>query len=470
MGAVLLQEGDLNPRTKLPTRHPIAYYSATFTPTERNYDIYERELLAVMKALAHWRPHLAGTKIPVLVLTDHANLTFWKAPRKVNRRVARWFSELQEYNLRIKHVPGKLHHAADLLSRPPQADHGETDNENVTLIDKELFIRLLTEPEAEWMDLERKIAQIQEREQDEVAQWKANLDAQLDPSTMVPNLRLWTVKDRIAIPNDEGLKREILRFHHNRPTAGHPGRDVTTHTLGTIFWWPQMGDWIANYVKGCARCQQAKNLTRKRKTPLYRIPTTPTTKPFQTVALDLITQLPKSNGYDAILTIVDHGCTRAALFLPCSTTITGEGIAKLYMDNVYRWFGMPSKVISDRDPRFTSHFARALTQAVGANQNLSTAFHPQTDGLSEQKNQWVEQYLRLVAGTAQDDWDRWLTIAMAVHNSHVNATTKTPPIEALLGYRPRLEIHQTTPSPNQTANDRLETIRQKQEQARAAIN
>jgi hypothetical protein len=361
-------------------------------------------------------------------------------------------------------------HAADLLSRPPQADHGETDNENITLIDKELFIRLLTEPEAEWMDLERKIAQVQERERDEVDQWKANLDAQLDPSTTVPNLRLWTVKDRIAIPNDKGLKREILQFHHDRPTAGHPGRDVTTHTLGTIFWWPRMGDWIANYVKGCAHCQQAKNLTRKRKTPLYRIPTTPTTKPFQTVALDLITQLPKSNGYDAILTIADHGCTRAALFLPCSTTIMGEGIAKLYMDNVYRWFGMPSKVISDRDPRFTSHFARALTKAVGADQNLSTAFHPQTDGLSERKNQWVEQYLRLVAGAAQDDWDRWLTIATAVHNSHINATTKTPPIEALLGYRPRLEIHQTSPSPNQTANDRLETIRQKQEQARAAIN
>ena len=231
-----------------------------------------------------------------------------------------------------------------------------------------------------------------------------------------------------------------------------------------------MGDWIANYVKGCARCQQAKNITRRRKTPLYRIPTTPTMKPFQTVALDLITQLPKSNGYDAILTIVDHGCTRAALFLPCSTNITGEGIARLYMDNVYRWFGMPSKVISDRDPRFTSHFARALTKAVGADQNLSTAFHPQTDGLSERKNQWVEQYLRLVASAAQDDWDRWLTIATAVHNSHVNATTKTPPIEALLGYRPRLEIHQTSPSSNQTANDRLETIRQKQEQARAAIN
>jgi hypothetical protein len=120
VGAVLLQEGDKHPRKTSPTKHPIAYYSATFTPTERNYDIYERELLALMKALAHWRPHLAGSTIPVTVLTDHANLTFWKSPRKVNRRVARWFAELQEYHLKIQHVPGKLHTSADLLSRPQE--------------------------------------------------------------------------------------------------------------------------------------------------------------------------------------------------------------------------------------------------------------------------------------------------------------------------------------------------------------
>ena len=121
VGAVLLQEGESNPRTKKPMQHPIAYYSATFTPTERNYDIYERELLAVLKALKHWRPHLAATEIPVTVLTDHANLTFWKNPQNVNRRVARWFAFLQDYNLVIKHVPGKLHAAADMLSRPPSA-------------------------------------------------------------------------------------------------------------------------------------------------------------------------------------------------------------------------------------------------------------------------------------------------------------------------------------------------------------
>ena len=89
MGAVLSQEGEeLSPtlqKWKTLPLHPIAYYSATFTPTECNYDIYERELLAVMKALAHWRPYLGWTKMPFVIRTDHANLQYWKAPQNLNR-------------------------------------------------------------------------------------------------------------------------------------------------------------------------------------------------------------------------------------------------------------------------------------------------------------------------------------------------------------------------------------------------
>ena len=109
--------------------------------------------------------------------------------------------------------------------------------------------------------------------------------------------------------------------------------------------------------------------------------------------MDLITGLPARRGFNAILTIVDHGCSRATVFLLCNTTISGPGIAQLYLDNIYRWFCLPTKVISDRDPHFMSHFGKALMKKLGIQQNLSTAFHPQTDRLSEWKNQWVKQYL-----------------------------------------------------------------------------
>jgi hypothetical protein len=204
--------------------------------------------------------------------------------------------------------------------------------------------------------------------------------------------------------------------------------------------------------------------------PLYRIPTPTDALPFQIIAMDLITQLPTSNGYDAILTIVDHRCTRAAVFLPCKTTITGQEIAKLYYDNVYRWFGLPNKVISDRDPQFTSFFAKALAQQLGIKQNVSSVFHPQTDGLSEWTNQWVEQYLRLTINSAQTDWSDWLGIATMVHNNHKNATINIAPSEALLGYAPRLHPTDPPPSLNQHVEDRKQTALERRAQAIEAIN
>jgi hypothetical protein len=87
VGAVLSQWGTNPPSAHKylkPKNHPIAYYSATFTPTERNYDIYKRELLAIMKSLAHWQPYLGWTKEPFTILTDHANLQYWKAPQNLN--------------------------------------------------------------------------------------------------------------------------------------------------------------------------------------------------------------------------------------------------------------------------------------------------------------------------------------------------------------------------------------------------
>ena len=134
VGTVLLQEGELNLQTQKPMLCPVTYYSNTFTPMERNYDIYEREFLGVLKALKHFRPHITATEIPVTILTDHANLTHWKATRKVNRRVMRWFAEIQDYNLTIKHVPGKIHTAPDMLSRPPGTNQGKSDNTDIILL------------------------------------------------------------------------------------------------------------------------------------------------------------------------------------------------------------------------------------------------------------------------------------------------------------------------------------------------
>jgi hypothetical protein len=177
--------------------------------------------------------------------------------------------------------------------------------------------------------------------------------------------------------------------------------------------------------------------------------------------MDLITGLPAHKGKDAILTIVDHRCSRAAIFLSCSTMITGPGIAQLYMDHMYRWFGLPTKIISDRDPRFTSHFGKALSQKLGIQQNLSTAFHPQTDGISERKNQWIEQYLQLVTFAAPEDWTHWLVLAMAVHNNRRNTTTGLSPNQILLGYDLSLIPSGSFMSNNDLMEKHMETLLEK---------
>jgi hypothetical protein len=195
---------------------------------------------------------------------------------------------------------------------------------------------------------------------------------------------------------------------------------------------------IEQYVKGCAACQANKANTNPRKPAIF--PITPEhTLPFQTVAMDFITKLPKSGKYDTLLTATDHDCSKAAIFIPCQETITAEGVAALYMHYVFPRFGVPKKVISDRDTRLTSKFARALCKALKIHQNISTAYHPKTDGQSERMNQWVEQFFRFWCNERQDNWHIWLAFAEFAHNSWPSATMKKSPFDLIMGYTPKVE-------------------------------
>jgi hypothetical protein len=135
---------------------------------------------------------------------------------------------------------------------------------------------------------------------------------------------------------------------HDYLMAAHPGHDETLRRARQRgIYWTGMKRWIANYIKRCATCQQNKILTHHLKAALYRILTLPNAKPFQQVAMDLIIGLPLQEGKDTILTIVNHGCSHAAIFRPCNTIITGDQVAQLYLDHVFQWYRLPQKIISD---------------------------------------------------------------------------------------------------------------------------
>jgi transposase InsO family protein len=225
---------------------------------------------------------------------------------------------------------------------------------------------------------------------------------------------------------------------------------------------------VEEYVKGCAKCQESKVGTTLKRAPLHRFDTPVTKGPFQYVSMDLITDLPKSGRYDAILTIVDQGCSKSAKFIPCNKTIDGEGVATLYFKHLFPLFGIPQRIISDRDPRFTSHFSRAVCKATGIQQNLSTAFHPRTDGQTERMNQWIETYLRSFVNGRQNNWSALLPIAEFAHNSWPHEHTKYTPHELITGNVPSaklIPLDDSTPS----AHSRLSDIQKARSDAQETL-
>jgi len=195
---------------------------------------------------------------------------------------------------------------------------------------------------------------------------------------------------------------------------------------------------VEQYVKGCAHCQESKTNIHQSKAPLQRFDTPVEEGPYQYVSMDLITDLPKSQGFDSILTIVDQGCSKAAKFIPCTKTIDGTGVALEYLKHLVPWFGLPKRIISDRDPQFTSAFTKEICKALGIQQNLSTAFHPRTDGQTERMNAWIEQYLQPWTSGKPSAWSQLLPVAEFAHNSWKHNVARRSPHELLIGIKPQV--------------------------------
>ena len=140
-------------------------------------------------------------------------------------------------------------------------------------------------------------------------------------------------------------KRKIIQAYHNLPADGHPGINQTFYLVSRYYWWPEMKSDMHEYVKGCTQCQQNKVNTHAIKAPLNPITPEAEALPFQTITMDFIVKLPLSGGYNSILTITDHDCTKMMIAIPCNKTISTEGVGDLYLRQVFPRFGLPSKVI-----------------------------------------------------------------------------------------------------------------------------
>jgi Integrase zinc binding domain len=209
----------------------------------------------------------------------------------------------------------------------------------VLVLPPELFVRLFTEEQS----LEQEVERTQEKHQQQLEEWTKTEGVRKYRTRFGTK---WYHHDRLAVPEDPTVHRSILQMYHDHKTVGHPGIMRTWSTIAKDYWWPTMRTFVTKYVQGCATCQSTKSGTTRPKVPLVPIPPKQSYAPYSTIALDLITDLPESQGYDSILTITDHDCSKAAFFIPCNKTINSGGVARCYAKEVFPHYGPPKRVIS----------------------------------------------------------------------------------------------------------------------------
>ena len=170
---------------------------------------------------------------------------------------------------------------------------------------------------------------------------------------------------------------------------------------------------VKEYVRHCLSCSRNKPSTSK-PTGLL-LPLKVPEAPWLSISVDFIIDRPLSNGFNAIMVVVDR-FTKWAEFFPCLKTITAKEASNIFLKEVFSRHGLPQEIVSDRGPQFVSQFFSSLTKSLGIKQCLSSAFYPQSDGQTERLNQILEHYLRCYTTEEQDDWQNWLPLAMFTYN------------------------------------------------------
>ena len=245
-------------------------------------------------------------------------------------------------------------------------------------------------------------------------------------------------KGRVCVPSDLDTRRQILYECHDSPSAGHPGIRKTYALARRQFYWPGLHKDVEEYVLHCQKCQVNKAERLKVGGLLHPLEI-PNGK-WESISMDFIVGLPTTNrGHDAIWVVVDR-LTKMCRFIPTKTTVKTPELARLFVENIYKLYGLPSNIISDRDQKFNSHFWRAVFQRLDTMLNLSTADHPQTDGQTERVNQVLEDMLRAYVSKCQSNWEDYLPILEFAYNSSKHATTGFSPFMLMYGYQPRSPV------------------------------
>ena len=417
LGAVLLQEG-----------HPVAYESRKFTPAEQNYSVGDRELAAIVHALAVWRCYLLGAQFTVV--SDHQPLTYLETQPQLSGRQVRWQQLLTRYHFAWQYRKGSHNQAADALSRHPSLAVVQTRSAAKGQQAPKPAVPPAPqgggrEPVSAPSLLERCIAA---GRVDKFFACPANT------ASLQLKDGLWYRGQQVFVPHDEALRQALIAEHHSTVYSGHFGEDKTLENLRKVFYWPGMQKQVRSFVACCDSCQRNKASTVKPAGKLSPLPIPG--KKWESIGIDFVTQLPCTDtGFDAVMVVVDR-LSKLVHFIPTTTTATAVDTARLFVDNIVKAHGLPATIVSDRDSKFTSKFWQAVCKLWGIKQGMSTSFHPQTDGQTERLVRVLSEYLRHFVSPAQNDWDQLLASAEFAVNDTYQASIGTTPFFMTYGQHP----------------------------------
>ena len=418
IGAVLLQDG-----------RPLAFESKKLTEPERRYTTTEQELLASVHAMTIWRCFLEGLPADqVTLVTDHHPNTCMPTQPNMNRIQARWSEFLQRFNFKWIYRPGRIN-VADPLSRKP---HAEQAHESAQHANQEASYHLGTishSPSATVVD-----PHVWPPASQLIKGYTIDCSISSQAGLYHDVRGLLFHDGRLVLPDALGIRQMVFDALHASPFAGHKGLHATSKLLKRDFYWPCMDADIKEWLQVCPSCQHNKASNKLPAGLLEPLPIP--TRRCSDVSMDFITHLPLTRqGHTAIFVVVDR-LSKLVHFIPAVDSASAEDVARLFIDNIFTLHGMPERIVSDRDTRFTGTFWKSLCDLWKVDRQLGTAYHPQSDGQTERFNRTLEDMLRHWCCPDQNDWDEHLKLAEFACNNAVHASTGETPFMLTFGQHP----------------------------------
>ena len=447
--------------------------------------------MAIIETFKTWRHYLEGYKHKVLVLTDHNNLQHCMDTKRLSSKQVQWAQELSRYHFRIDYQQGKANRATDALSQYLQRNSEEKETfraKNTKILHQlqsllarvsGLSVSRISIPEIKqqvlsslhqificgtvvlpqlhqfWDSIWSKLAD-KSPYTTSIGGMRMRLPKLQDDDKEAKELRSKQVllegcKDieqvlhyQVLLYVPKVIHSELINRYHNNLLADPFGIEKTQELIARKYYWPMLQQDAEAYVKGCDIYLAAKAVCYKlyENLQLLLVPT----HWWKNLSIDFVIGLPisadwKDDSYDSILVIVNR-LTKMIYYVLVKVTINIPGLAKVIINVIMRHHKVSELIVIDWGLFFTSKFWSSLCYFLGIKKKLSTAFHPQTNGHTEQQNSTMKAYIRAFVNWAQDDWARLLPMAEFAYNNAKNASTGYTPFELNCGYHPRVSFEE----------------------------